>query len=164
MRYRLFIKTSLIALWIATAVWLGADSLQAQKQTSGKNKFPGEHADEKLNPQRPDKQVSELTSSVAAKLPHTDANGQKIAIRNLIDRHLFDAMERDGIPHAPLANDYEFCRRVYLDLTGRIPTTDQLKAFVTNTDPNKRDKLIDELIESQAWVDHWRYWYDDLVR
>jgi Protein of unknown function (DUF1549)/Protein of unknown function (DUF1553) len=164
MRYRLFIKTMLIALWIAIAVWLGADSLQAQKQTSSKNKFPGEHVDEKLNPRRPDKQVSELTSSVAAKLPHTGANGRKIAIRNLIDQHLFGAMERDGVPHAPLANDYEFCRRVHLDLTGRIPTTDQLKAFAGSADPNKRDKLIDELIESQGWVDHWSYWYGDLAR
>jgi hypothetical protein len=164
MRHRLFIKTMLIALWIAIAVWVGADSLQAQKQTSSKNKFPGEHADEKLNPRRPDKQVSELTSSVAAKLPHTGANGRKIAIRNLIDQYLFGAMERDGVPHAPLANDYEFCRRVHLDLTGRIPTTDQLKAFAGSADPNKRDKLIDELIESKGWVDHWSYWYGDLAR
>ena len=73
-------------------------------------------------------------------------------------------MERDGVPHAPLTNDYEFCRRVYLDLTGRIPTPEQLKAFVGSTDPDKRDKLIDELIESPAWVDHWSYWYGDLVR
>jgi Protein of unknown function (DUF1549)/Protein of unknown function (DUF1553) len=164
MGYRFFIKASFIALWVAVAFWLGADSLQAQKRTSGKNKFPGEHADEKLNPQRPDKQVSDLTSSVAEKLPQTGVNGRKIAIRNLIDQHLFGAMERDGIPHAPLSNDYEFCRRVYLDLTGRIPTPDQLKAFVTGADPNKRDKLIDELIESQAWVDQWSYWYGDLVR
>ena len=164
MGYRLFIKASFIALWIAVAFWLGADSLQAQKRTPGKNRFPGEHADEKLNPQRPDKQVSDLTSSVASKLPHAGASGGKIAIRNLIDQHLFGAMERDGIPHAPLSNDYEFCRRVYLDLTGRIPTPDQLKAFVTGADPNKRDKLIDELIESQAWVDQWSYWYGDLVR
>jgi hypothetical protein len=164
MGYRFFIKASFIALWIAVAFWLGADSLQAQKRTSGKNKFPGEHADEKLNPQRPDKQVSDLTSSVASKLPHAGANGRKVAIRNLIDQHLFGAMEREGIPHAPLSNDYEFCRRVYLDLTGRIPTPDQLKAFITGADPNKRDKLIDELIESQAWVDQWSYWYGDLVR
>jgi len=164
MRYRLFIKTSFIALWIAVGVWFGADSLQAQKQTSGKNKFPGEHADEKLNPQRPDKQVSDLTSGVAAKLPHAGANGQKIAVRNLIDQQLFGAMDRDGVPHAPLSNDYEFCRRVHLDLTGRIPTPDQLKTFIANTDPNKRDKLIDELIESQGWVDQWSYWYGDLVR
>ena len=164
MQYRLFIKTSLIATWIAVAIWFGADSLQAQKQTSGKNKFPGEHSDEKLKPQRPDKQVSDLTSGVAAKLPHTGANGRKVAIRNLIDEHLFGAMAKDRIPNAPVSNDYEFCRRIYLDLTGRIPTPDQLKAFAGNNDPNKRDKLIDELIESPAWVDHWSYWYGDLVR
>ncbi len=164
MRYRLFTKSSLIALWIAIAVWLGGESLQAQKQTSGKEKYPAEHTADKLKPQRPDKQVSELTESVVAKLPRTGDGGQKLAHRNLIDQHLFGAMERDRIPHAPLSNDYEFCRRIYLDLTGRIPTTDQLKAFVVSTDPNKRDRLIDELIGSQAWVDHWSYWYGDLVR
>src|SRR3712207_6935588 len=30
--------------------------------------------------------------------------------------------------------------------------------------PDKRDRLIDELLESPAWVDHWSYWYGDLVR
>ena len=164
MRYRLFIKGLLIALWIAMAAWHGTASLQAQKPTSGKNKFPAEHTDAKGKAVRPDKEVSDLTSGVAAKLPHTGADGQRIAIRNLIDQHLFSALERDSIPHAPLSNDYEFCRRVYLDLTGRIPTPEQLKAFVSSTDPNKRDKLIDQLIESQAWVDNWGYWYGDLVR
>ena len=161
MRYRRFTKTSLFVLWVAIAVWLGADSLQAQKQSKP---FPGEHTDEKLSPARPDKQVSDLTRDVAAKLPRASANGRKVVARNLIDQHLFGAMERDSIPHAPLSNDYEFCRRVYLDLTGRIPTPEQLKAFVNNPAPDKRDKLIDELIESQAWVEHWGYWYGDLVR
>ncbi|MGH9842760.1 MAG: DUF1549 and DUF1553 domain-containing protein, partial [Blastocatellia bacterium] len=110
-----------------------------------------------------DKQVSDLTRDVAGKLPHTGGQ-QKIAFRNLIDKHLFGAMERDAIPRAPLTNDYEFCRRVYLDLTGRIPTPEQLKAFVAGTAADKRDKLIDELIASQAWVEHWGYWYGDLVR
>src|SRR5262249_10177382 len=145
MRYRALIKAFFLVTWMAVAVWFGAASLQAQKQTSGKNKFPDEHTTEKLTPTRTDKQVSELNSSVAGKLPHTGAGEQKVALRNLIDRHLFGAMERDGVPHAPLTNDSEFCRRAYLDLTGRIPTTDQLKAFLSNTGLNKRDKLIDEL-------------------
>jgi len=162
MRNRALIKTSFLAIWVAVVVWLGTPSLQAQKQTSGKNRFPDEHTDEKLAPARTP--VSEITNSVAAKLPQTGAGEQKVALRNLIDRHLFGAMERDGVPHAPLTNDYEFCRRVYLDLTGRIPTPEQLKAFVSSTDPDKRDKLIDELIESPAWVDNWSYWYGDLVR
>ncbi|HZF40845.1 MAG TPA: DUF1549 domain-containing protein [Blastocatellia bacterium] len=161
MRYRRFTKPSLVIIWIAAAVWLGADSLQAQKQTRS---FPSEHTDEKLNPSRPDKQVSDLTRDVAAKLPRIGSGDEKIVIRNLIDQHLFGAMTKDNVPHAPLTNDYEFCRRVHLDLTGRIPTPESLKAFVESADPNKRDKLIDELIESQAWVENWGYWYGDLVR
>ena len=161
MRYRRFTKPSLFILWIAAAIWLGADSLRAQKRTQP---FPGEHTDEKLNPARPDKRVSDLTREVAAELPRIGASDGKIAIRNLIDQHLFGAMAKDNIPHAPLTNDYEFCRRAHLDLTGRIPTPDRLKAFVESVDPNKRDKLIDELIESRAWVENWGYWYGDLVR
>ncbi len=161
MRHRRFTKPSILILWIALAIWLGADSLQAQKQT---RPFPGEHTDEKLNPARPDKQVSDLTKDVAAKLPRIGTSDRKIVIRNLIDQRLFGAMVKDKVPHAPLTNDYEFCRRVHLDLIGRIPTPERLKVFVESADPNKRDKLIDELLESRAWVEHWSYWYGDLVR
>jgi len=164
MRHGALTKLSLFVLWIALAIWLGADSLQAQKSSSENKPFAGEHAKEKFNTARPDKEVSDLTNSVAPKLPHTGASQQKIVIRNLIDKHLFGAMARDEIPHAPLSNDYEFCRRVYLDLTGRIPTIEQLKTFVNDAAADKRDRLIDELLESQAWVEHWGYWYGDLVR
>jgi len=161
MRHRRFTKPSLFIFWIAAAIWLGSDSLQAQKQT---RPFAGEHTDEKLNPSRPDKQVSDLTRDVVTKLPRVGDNRRGVVIRNLIDQRLFGAMSKANIPHAPMTTDYEFCRRVHLDLTGRIPTPEKLKAFADSADPNKRDKLIDELIESQAWVDHWGYWYGDLVR
>jgi hypothetical protein len=161
MRHGSFIKVLIFAGWLATAIWLEGVSTQAQKQT---RPFPSEHTDEKLNPARPDKQVSDLTRDVAAKLPRVGASDKKLVIRNLIDQHLFGAMERDRIPHASLTNDYEFCRRVYLDLIGRIPTPDQLNAFVNSADPGKRDRLIDELIDSPAWVEQWGYWYGDLTR
>jgi Protein of unknown function (DUF1549)/Protein of unknown function (DUF1553) len=161
MRHRRFNRSFLFILWIAVAVWLGANSLRAQKHTKP---FPGEHTDEKLNPARPDKQISDLTHDVASKLPRIGAGDGKIAIGALIDQQVFGAMAKDNIPHSPLTNDYEFCRRVHLDLTGRIPTPERLEAFVESADPNKRDKLIDELIDSQAWVEHWSYWYGDLVR
>jgi hypothetical protein len=161
MRRGRFTKPSILALWIAGALWLGAGSPLAQKPG---RPYPGEHTEEKLNPARPDKQVSDLTREVAAKLPRVGASDKKVPIRNLIDQRLFGAMAADAIPHAPLTNDYEFCRRAYLDLTGRIPTPEQLNEFVNNSDPGKRDKLIDELIESPAWVEQWGYWYGDLTR
>lgn len=161
MQHRRFQRMSVLALWLVAVCWLGVAALRAQQASQ---RYPAEHTPDKLAPARPDKQVSELTRDVAAKLPPIAAKAQPIKTRSLIDQHLFGAMQRDAIPHAPLTNDYEFCRRVYLDLTGRIPTPEQLKAFVTSTAPDKRDKLIDELIEGRAWVDHWAYWYGDLVR
>lgn len=162
MHRRQLVKLIFILLGFVMAVWTGVNSLQAQKRTPAK--YDAEHTDDKLKPQRPDKQVSDLTRDVAAKLPPAEAAHKSVAIRNLIDQHLFTAMQRDNVPHAPLANDYEFCRRVYLDLIGRIPTPDQIKAFVNSKEPNKRDKLIDELLASPAWVDHWSYFYADLFR
>ncbi len=159
MQHRQQIKLPFIIVCLALAVYLGVESLHAQKPP----KPAGEHVDNKLNVKRPDKQVSDLTSDVSAKLPHA-GSGKSAAIRNLIDQHVFSAMKRDNIPSAPLSNDYEFCRRVYLDLIGRIPTTKQLKAFVTSNAPDKRDKLIDELLASPTWVDHWSYFYADLFR
>ena len=164
MRQRAFGKTLFVMLWAILTIWLGASSLHAQKPNAGKTRFPGEHTEEKLAPVRPDRQVSDLTHQVTAQLPPTKSSQQKIVWRNLIDQHLFGAMQRDAIPPAPLTNDYEFCRRIYLDLTGRIPTPAQLNAFVSNNAPDKRDKLIEELIASPAWVEHWGYWYGDLVR
>ena len=126
--------------------------------------FRDEHTEDKLRSARPDKQVSDLTESVAPKLPHTGTGPRQVSVRNLIDEHLFGAMAKLDVPHAPLSGDEEFCRRVHLDLTGRIPTPEKLQAFVKDTSPDKRDRLIDELIDSGAWVDHWGYWYGDLFR
>src|SRR5258708_24595937 len=70
----------------------------------------------------------------------------EVARKNFVDNYIFDKMQRDGIPHAPLANDTEFLRRVTLDLTGRLPTPEQIRRFLQDTDPNKRDKRIDSLV------------------
>jgi hypothetical protein len=73
-------------------------------------------------------------------------------------------MERDGIPHSPMAGDAEFLRRVKLDLTGRIPSAEEVQAFVSSTDPAKRDRLIDQLLESEAYVEKWAYFFMDVFR
>ena len=65
--------------------------------------------------------------------------------RNFIDEHVFGKMERDKIPHALPATDTEFLRRVTLDLTGRLPSSDDVRKFIADQDPGKRDKLIDSL-------------------
>ncbi len=59
---------------------------------------------------------------------------------NLIDRHVIEKLNRLKIPPSPLASDEEFLRRVSLDLIGLQPTPDEVRAFLADRDPKKRDK------------------------
>src|SRR5438067_5819026 len=72
---------------------------------------------------------------------------------NLIDQFIYADLQANNIVPAGKTNDYEFIRRVSLDLTGRIPTGDRLGAFINSIDPNKRAALIDELLAAPEWVD-----------
>ena len=66
------------------------------------------------------------------------------------------------MPHAPLADDATFFRRIHLDLTGRIPDGNEAREFAADPDPAKRDRLIDQLVGSVDWRDRWTYWHLDL--
>lgn len=74
---------------------------------------------------------------------------------NVIDPYIFNQMAADNVAPAPAASDTEVLRRLSLDLTGRIPSIEQVRSFADNTDPTKRGKLVDELIASQAFIDYW---------
>jgi hypothetical protein len=93
----------------------------------------------------------------------TDAS-QTASASGTIDKYVFEALAAAGVAPAPPTNDFEFIRRVYLDLTGRIPTTEAVIAFVNDADPDKRAKLVDSLIGSEAWVDKWVIWFSDLYK
>jgi hypothetical protein len=108
-------------------------------------------------------QPGRLTERLTAGLPSAGAGGA-VARRNLIDNYIFGKMERDRIPHAPLASDREFLRRVKLDVTGRIPTAQETREFLADTSPDKRAKLIDRLVGSQEFVDKWAYFFMDILR
>ena len=66
-------------------------------------------------------------------------------------------------PLAPLCSDYDFVRRIYLDFTGVIPTAEQGRSFVADQSPDKRQRLIDELIASEAFVRHMTITLDVLL-
>jgi hypothetical protein len=104
------------------------------------------------------------TDRLAAGLPAAAESAVPLADGNLIDRHIFGKMKRDGIPHAPLATDAGFLRRATLDLTGRIPTPAEVRAFVADTDADKRARLVTRLIESDAFADKWAYFFMDQFR
>lgn len=60
-------------------------------------------------------------------------------------------------------SDAEFLRRIYLDITGTIPTYQQAQKFLASHEPNKRADLIDELLSSDGYASHYfNYWVDVL--
>jgi hypothetical protein len=83
---------------------------------------------------------------------------------NLIDRHIFGKMQSDGVDSAPQAGDTEFVRRVYLDLTGRIPTVDQAVAFLNDDNSGKRTALIDNLLASDPYIDKWTLFFGNIFQ
>ena len=105
-----------------------------------------------------------LSDQTARLAPVAKSKTGPIVRKNFVDRYIFSKMERDGVPHAGLAGDAEFFRRVYIDLTGRIPTGDDAKAFVASDAPAKRDKLIDKLVGGEEWSERWTHYLLDLWR
>jgi hypothetical protein len=78
-----------------------------------------------------------------------------------VDALLDKALVASKTPVATMTTDEEFVRRVYLDVTGKLPTVDQMRAFLFSRDKAKRAKLIDNLLTTPAYADNWaRYWRD----
>ena len=62
-----------------------------------------------------------------------------------------------------LSDDTMFLRRVSIDITGTLPTSDEIRKFVADTDPQKRKKKIDELLESPAYASWWTTFFCDMT-
>ncbi len=73
--------------------------------------------------------------------------------KNLIDKKVFAKLELLGLPLSELTDDATFLRRVSLDIAGRLPDTREAEAFVADTNPNKRARKIDDLLETPAYAD-----------
>ncbi len=112
--------------------------------------------------------LSDITSQAAESLPPLPSRSRSAALQEFeplteIDEILFAAMRANGIAAADLSTDIEFLRRVMLDLTGRIPTPQDVTSFLADTNPNKRAALIDRLLASSQWVDKWTMYFGDLL-
>ncbi len=79
-----------------------------------------------------------------------------------IDRHLDRGLTSARLKASPLSDDAEFLRRVYLDLTGRVPTAEQAGVFLDSKATNKRARLIDSLLATPQFGEQfggtWRDW------
>jgi hypothetical protein len=81
-----------------------------------------------------------------------------------IDKLVEAGYAKHKIKPNPLASDEVFLRRIYLDVIGRIPSFEEASAFLNSTDPDKRSKLIDRLLDSEGYVSHQFNYWADLLR
>ncbi|MBP3957578.1 DUF1549 domain-containing protein [Gemmata sp. G18] len=77
----------------------------------------------------------------------------KLAAR--IDAHVDARLKAENATPAPRTDDTEFLRRAYLDLTGRTPAPHDVHEFLADQDPDKRAKLIDDLLDSPRYATHF---------
>lgn len=83
---------------------------------------------------------------------------------NLIDEHVLNVQQELRIPPSSPAEESQWLRRVTLDLTGRLPTLDELEQFQLSMDPNKREQVVDRLLTSESYVDLWTLRFSRLLR
>ena len=81
-----------------------------------------------------------------------------------LDRHIDAVLKQEGLKPSRQTDDAAFLRRIHLDMTGVIPSPEQVLDFVNDGSKNKRSKKIDELLNSKEYVDYWtRLWVNWLI-
>jgi hypothetical protein len=85
---------------------------------------------------------------------------------NFIDTLVYEKLRRVKVPPSHICEDTEFIRRVYLDLTGLPPQPEDVTAFLKDNRPTreKREELIDRLVGSPDYVEHWTNKWADLLQ
>jgi len=83
---------------------------------------------------------------------------------NLIDPVVDNKLRKLQIVPSGLADDAEFLRRAFLDLIGTLPTADEVRKFLADTDAQKRGKLIDGLLDRPEYADFWALKWSDVLR
>lgn len=82
---------------------------------------------------------------------------------NYIDGLVLKKLESLRIPPAAQCSDNEFIRRLFLDSCGILPTPEEVKKFVEDKRPDRRARLIDEVLQRPEFVDYWSYKWSDLL-
>ena len=98
-------------------------------------------------------------------VPFVNANPvvSSFKTRNFIDNLALAKWNSLNLVPSKQADDSTFLRRAFLDAAGILPTADEVETFLADQDPNKRAKLIDQLLNRDEYADYWAYKYSDLL-
>ncbi|MDB6138869.1 MAG: hypothetical protein JWO94_1941 [Verrucomicrobiaceae bacterium] len=88
----------------------------------------------------------------------------RLPVKTEVDTLVYERLQKLGIEPSAPCTDEEFLRRASLDAVGVLPSPEKSRAFLASTAPDKRDKLIDELLEHPNYANHWAIKWGDLIR
>ncbi|MEI6533990.1 MAG: DUF1549 domain-containing protein, partial [Verrucomicrobiaceae bacterium] len=119
-----------------------------------------------------DQEVAKTSKSMeGALLPaNASASTATAKIDQLVNLGLLKhnaVLTKDGKPEIkpnPAATDEQFVRRIYLDVTGRIPSYEETQTFLKSRNPAKRSELINTLLDSDGYVSHMYNYFADMLR
>jgi hypothetical protein len=83
---------------------------------------------------------------------------------NYVDKLVFAKLKQMSITPSEVCSDAEFLRRAYLDVCGMLPPTDRVQKFLAEKDPQKRTKLVEELLNRPEFSDFWSLKWADVFR
>ncbi len=83
---------------------------------------------------------------------------------NYVDTHVHNKLHKLRMTPSEICTDEVFVRRLYLDITGLLPTVEETAAFLADTSPDKRSKLIDQLLEKKEFTELWVMKFAELLQ
>ena len=88
--------------------------------------------------------IARITVPYEASRPRSGDVADSRKPRNFIDEQVDKQLARLNLPASPACTDAEFVRRAYVDTIGRLPEVDEVRAFLADSSPARRDALIEE--------------------
>jgi hypothetical protein len=82
---------------------------------------------------------------------------------NFIDDLVLEQLQALRLAPSPRCDEATLLRRSFLDTIGRLPSPEEVQAFLADTAPMKRERLVDLLLARPEFVDHWAYKWSDVL-
>lgn len=108
--------------------------------------------------------IAVTTIAVPLQTPVAAETYSALPKHNYIDEFVWKKLARLNLTPSDPAPEHAFLRRAYIDIIGRVPTLLETHAFLDDKSPEKRAQLIDRLLDSPEYVDHWSNKWADLLR
>lgn len=130
---------------------------RTQRNRSGLPSNPAQAQSERRAP-------SKASTSSTPELLQPFELSEEPAPRSKLDELTFAHWRRAGVTPARPCSDAVFLRRAYLDLIGTLPSTEEARAFLLDTSPDKRTRLLDALLARPEYASYWSLRWGDVLR